>query len=187
MNIFDTFVVPQGADGERGAHLMERSGFALRELAVAALDLHDAARVLEIGFGPGLALGALVPLVPKGHVTGLDPSPLMHRRARARNEDAIRGGRLELVVGDANQMPFQAGSFNAVLAIDNAHFWADRPGALQRIRQVVDGAPGSLVLALSPQSGGSARAVIRDLDRAAFEVDYHNESSNGFLIRATAT
>ncbi|MGZ0069459.1 class I SAM-dependent methyltransferase [Microbacterium arborescens] len=186
MNIFDMFVVPRGADGERGADLMERSGSALRERAIAALDLHVAARVLEIGFGPGLALEALVPLVPGGHVTGLDPSPLMHRRARARNEEAVRGGRLELVAGDANQLPFAAGSFNAVLAIDNAHFWADRPAALGQIRRVIDGAPASLVLALSPQSGGSARAVIRDLNTAAFEVDYDNESSDGFLIRATA-
>lgn len=83
MDIFDTFVVPRGAAGERGADLMERSGSALRALAVAALDLHSAARVLEIGCGPGLALEALVALVPGGHVTGLDPSPLMHRRARA--------------------------------------------------------------------------------------------------------
>ena len=110
-----------------------------------------------------------------------------HLGAKREQSPEVRGHALELVVGDANQMPFPAGSFNAVLAIDNAHFWADRPGALQRIRQVVDGAPGSLVLALSPQSGGSAWAVIRDLDRADFEVDYHNESSNGFLIRATAT
>lgn len=186
MDIFDTFVVPRGAAGERGADLMERSGSALRALAVAALDLQRAARVLEIGFGPGLALEALVALVPGGHVTGLDPSPLMHRRARARNGDAIRSGRLELVVGDANQMPFGAASFDAVLAIDNAHFWADRPAALEQIRRVLDGAPASLVLALSPQSGGSARAVMRDLGEAAFEVDYHRKSSDGFLVRASA-
>ncbi|PPG28594.1 hypothetical protein C5E10_13460 [Pseudoclavibacter sp. RFBG4] len=185
MNIFDTFVVPRGADGERGADLMERSGSTLRELAVAALELHDAARVLEIGFGPGLALEALIPLVPRGRVTGLDPSPLMHRRARARNEDALRGGCLELVVGEANQMPFAAASFDAVLAIDNAHFWVDRPAALQQIRHVMDGDSASLVLALSPQSGGSARAISRDLARAAFEVNYQMESSDGFVVRAT--
>ncbi|WP_104300807.1 MULTISPECIES: class I SAM-dependent methyltransferase [unclassified Pseudoclavibacter] len=186
MNIFDTFVIPRGADGERGADLMERSGSALRELAVSALDIHDAARVLEIGFGPGLALEALIPLVPRGYVTGLDPSLLMHRRARARNEDALRDGRLELVVGEANQLPFAAASFDAVLAIDNAHFWADRPAALQQIRHVMDGDSASLVLALSPQSGGSARAISRDLARAAFEVNYQMESSDGFVVRATA-
>ncbi|NUJ89138.1 class I SAM-dependent methyltransferase [Plantibacter sp. MCCC 1A11337] len=187
MNIFDTFVVPRGADGERGADLMEKTGSALRELATAALDVRDAAHVLEIGFGPGMGLEALLALVPRGQVTGLDPSLLMHRRARSRNDDAVRNGRLELVVGEANQMPFATGRFNAVLAIDNVHFWADRPAALQQIRRVIDGAPASLVLALSPQSGGSARAVTRDLARASFEVDYQNESLNGFLIRATAT
>ena len=186
MDIFDTFVVPRGAAGERGADLMERSGSALRALAVAALDLHSAARVMEIGFGPGLGLEALVALVPGGHVTGLDPSPLMHRRARARNGDAIRSGRLKLVVGDANQTPFAAASFDAVLAIDNAHFWTDRPAALEQIRRVLDGTPASLVLALSPQSGGSAQAMMRDLEEAAFGVDYHRKSSDGFLVRATA-
>lgn len=185
MNIVDTFVIPRGEDGERGADLMERTGAALRSRAVDALQLHDAARVLEIGFGPGLALRALLSRVPDGHVTGIDPSALMHRRARARNTDALRRGQLDLVVGYANTLPFAPESFNAVLAIDNAHFWNDLPSALSGIRRILDGATGSLVLALSPESGGSSRALLKALERAAFSIDHHDQSPDGFLVRAS--
>ena len=130
--------------------------------------------------------GAIARLLTAEH--GLVAAYVAGGRGRQMRAVMVPGNRVaaELTTRSANQLPFAAGSFNAVLAIDNAHFWADRPAALAQIRHVIDGAPASLVLALSPQSGGSARAVIRDLDTAAFEVDYDNESSDGFLIRATA-
>src|SRR3989344_749074 len=91
------FVRPDGAPGELGADLMERHGHAMALEAIARLGLKANDEVIEIGFGPGFALEALARVVTQGHLTGVDPSAMMHRRAGVRNAKAIH--RLTLVEG----------------------------------------------------------------------------------------
>jgi hypothetical protein len=45
--------------------------------------------VLEIGFGPGLAIQQVARLVPTGHVVGIDHSALMVQQAGRRNQAAV--------------------------------------------------------------------------------------------------
>lgn len=85
-----------------------------REAAVRRMNLRPGDRVLEVGVGTGLSL----PLYPRGvHVTGIDISPDMLQRARAR---ALRKGleqAVSLEVMDAEQMRFPDNSFDKVVAM----------------------------------------------------------------------
>ena len=63
---------------------------------VSLLDVQPAERVLEIGFGPGLAVAELV-RAGAGHVYGIDHSGVMLRQASRRNAAAIRAGRVTLI------------------------------------------------------------------------------------------
>src|ERR1700745_682211 len=56
---------------------------------VSLLDVRPADQVLEIGFGPGLAVAALV-RAGAGHVYGIDHSGVMLRQASRRNAAAVR-------------------------------------------------------------------------------------------------
>jgi ubiquinone/menaquinone biosynthesis C-methylase UbiE len=49
---------------------------------VRLLDVQPDDRVLELGFGPGLAIRELARLAAEGYVCGLDHSELMLRRAK---------------------------------------------------------------------------------------------------------
>lgn len=175
------FVRPEGAPGELGAELMELHGGAMVLEAVARLGLKADDDVIEIGFGPGLALEALARVVTQGHLTGVDPSALMHRRASARNAQAMGQGRVTLVEGLAGALPFDDASFDAALAIDNLHFWPDRLAGLRELRRVLRaGAP--FLCAFTPPSGGT-RAGLTDLFTQAGWIDVAlTDSAAGFTV-----
>jgi ubiquinone/menaquinone biosynthesis C-methylase UbiE len=56
-------------------------------------------RVLEIGFGPGIAVRELARRATHGKVLGIDRSAVMRAQAARRYTAAIRAGRVSLDVG----------------------------------------------------------------------------------------
>lgn len=86
-------------------------------------------RVLEVGFGPGhllldLAQGDGAPGAGRRQVFGLDLSPAMLRLARRRL--ASDGLGVSLVRGRAQELPFAAGTFDAVVLTFPTPFVYDR-------------------------------------------------------------
>jgi len=106
-------------------------------LAVAALDLNPADRVLEVGCGPGHALRLMAARVSRGTIHGIDPSPVMLAQARRRNQRACTAGRIRLCRARAEQLPFADSSFDKILAVNVAYFWLDPVGTLAEIRRVL--------------------------------------------------
>ncbi|MFN8223227.1 MAG: class I SAM-dependent methyltransferase [Gaiellales bacterium] len=99
----------------------------------------DGARVLDVATGTGLVAERLL---SAGHeVVGLDQSPEMLAVARTR-----LGGRLELVEGSADSLPFDSGSF-AHLTFTYLLRYVDNPGAtLTELARVVR--PGGTIAML---------------------------------------
>jgi SAM-dependent methyltransferase len=101
--------------------------------AVEQLGLRPGHRVLELGFGPGVALAECARRVPGGRVVGVDHSATMLRVARRRNARAVAEGRVALV-----EAPFEAlpgldlgGPFDRILSV-NALTFADDPETMLR-------------------------------------------------------
>ncbi|HEX2037969.1 MAG TPA: SAM-dependent methyltransferase, partial [Chloroflexota bacterium] len=81
--IVGQFGHPRGAAGRVAGWVMARrpSNRRRNRWAVSLLDVQPAERVLEIGFGPGLAIAELSRRVgPAGHVYGVDRSDVMLRQ-----------------------------------------------------------------------------------------------------------
>jgi SAM-dependent methyltransferase len=84
-------------------------------------------RILDVGCGTGLASR---PLIDNGfRVTGVDVSEPMLERARASLPDAT------WIAGSAEALPFDDGSFDAVISAQALHH-ADRAAALREIVRV---------------------------------------------------
>src|SRR2546430_2497139 len=83
-----------------------------RLLAVAAVNAGKAGRVLEVGVGTGLSLPHYRPGLT---VTGIDLSPDMLEKARARAQGLAQVG--PLLEMDAQNLKFSAESFDAVVAM----------------------------------------------------------------------
>jgi ubiquinone/menaquinone biosynthesis C-methylase UbiE len=141
--LFAPFARPSGWLGGVAGWLMARNDVDDRWV-VDLLDVRPDDRVLEIGYGPGVAVELLAARVTAGIVAGADPSDVMARQARRRNRLAVRAGHVALVQGDAASLPFRDASFTSACAIHALYFWRPREAALREAYRVL--APGGLLV-----------------------------------------
>lgn len=108
---------------------------AAREEYLTLLGLAPGERVLDAGCGTGVVARAMAKRVqPSGFVTGCDSSPALldiaREHARQENVDKL----IDFRVGDCRELPFEEGSFDAVLA---ATVLAHVPGVERAVREMV--------------------------------------------------
>ncbi len=137
----------------------QRSGWV-----VSLLQVRPADRVLEIGFGPGVAIAQLV-RAGAGHVYGLDHSGVMLREASRRNAAAIRAGRVTLFEASVDQIPPALdGPFDAILAVNTLAFWPAPAQRLAELRRRL--APdGRIAIASQPRCPGATADTSRSAAR----------------------
>ncbi|MCB9793741.1 MAG: methyltransferase domain-containing protein [Alphaproteobacteria bacterium] len=125
--------MPHGPLAGPMAWLLNRFNGADYTRALAALELVPEERVLELGFGGGLGLEALL---HRGvFVVGVEPSEAMRRRAERRLATAIAQGTLEIHAGDAESLP--EGPFDRALSMNTVHFWPDVAAGFEALREAV--------------------------------------------------
>jgi ubiquinone/menaquinone biosynthesis C-methylase UbiE len=160
--IVGQFGHPRGALGNLAGWVMaHRSSNRQRNRWVASLlDVQATDRVLEIGFGPGLAIAELSRRVgPAGHVYGLDRSDVMLRQATRHNAVAIQAGRVTLILGAVDQLPPALdGPFDAILAVNNLGFWRAPAERLEELRRRLKPG-GCIAIASQPRCPGATRST----------------------------
>src|ERR1700753_3619669 len=108
---------PRGAAGRVTAWEMAHrpSNRQRSRWVVSLLDIRPADRVLELGFGPGVAIAALA-RAGAAHVYGVDHTGVRLRQASRPTAAAIRAGRVTLIKASADQLPPGLdGPFDAIL------------------------------------------------------------------------
>jgi SAM-dependent methyltransferase len=153
--LFEQFGRPSGPLGHLAGWLMARTD-ADDRWVVELLDVQPADRVLEVGFGPGLAVALIAERVTAGLVAGVDPSEVMVRQAARRNRAAIREGRVELRRGTASALPYPDGHFTKACALHSLRFWPSAEEGLRELRRVLV-PDGLLALALRMRRPGAGR------------------------------
>jgi SAM-dependent methyltransferase len=160
---------PRGAAGRVAAWEMAHrpSNRQRSRWVVSLLGVQPADKVLEIGFGPGLAIAELA-RAGAGHVYGIDHSGVMLRQASRRNAAAIRAGRVTLIRASVDQIPPAChGPFDAILAVNSLAFW---PGPAERLaelrRRLAPG--GRIAIASQPRCAGATADTSRS---AALEIE----------------
>ncbi len=134
---------------------------------VSLLDVQPTDRVLEIGFGPGIAIGELARRTTEGVVIGVDQSEVMVRLARRRNAAAVHGGRVDLRLGSVEALPDLGGAMDKILSVNSMGFWPDPVARLSELRcRLRTG--GVIAIASQPRCPGATRETSA---RAAREID----------------
>src|SRR3954447_18780984 len=133
-------------DGEYERTAAELEPTAREVVARAAIAPGE--RVLDVACGTGNA--GLIAAAAGARVTGLDAAPRLVEVARQRA--AAAGADAEFVVGDALDLPFEDGAFDAVVSVFGVIFAPDPARAIAEIVRVL--APGGR--ARSP--GGAPRS-----------------------------
>jgi SAM-dependent methyltransferase len=157
---------PRGAAGRITAwEMAHRPSNRQRSVwVVSLLGVQPADRVLEIGFGPGVAIAELV-RAGAGHVYGLDHSGVMLRQASRRNAAAIRAGRVTLIRASVDQIPpALGGPFDAIFAVNSHGFWPAPAQHLAELRRRL--APGGrIAIASQPRCPGATADTSRSAAR----------------------
>jgi ubiquinone/menaquinone biosynthesis C-methylase UbiE len=143
--------------------------------AISLLDVRRSDRVLEIGFGPGLAIRELSRLAAEGQVCGIDHSELMLREARRRNVDGLRRGTVDLRLGSVDELPEFDAPFDKILAVNTMLFWIEPVARLTELRRLLRRG-GLIAVAHQPRGPGATdetsaaqgREIAAALDRAGF-------------------
>jgi ubiquinone/menaquinone biosynthesis C-methylase UbiE len=151
---------PTGLPGRMAGWLMaHRSSNRRRNAwAVSLLDVQRDDRVLEIGFGPGIAIRELARLAAEGHVCGLDHSEVMLRQAARRNAAAVRRGQVDLRLGRVENLPALETPFDKILAVNALQFWDQPVGPLRELRRLLRSG-GQIAIAFQPRGPGATDEV----------------------------
>jgi ubiquinone/menaquinone biosynthesis C-methylase UbiE len=133
-----------------------------RLIALEMLEIGPSDRVLDVGCGPGNFTREFARAAGDGLVVGIDASQTMLARAVAEPVP----GNLAYLRGDAADLPFRNGTFDAVCCFATLYLVEQPMHALDEIARVV--APGGRVALLSscnrgPLPAGVTNAVVRSI------------------------
>lgn len=137
------FRQPHGGLGHLAGWIMAHRGSnRTRNLwTVNLLRLTATDRVLEIGFGPGVALKACAEQVMAGTVVGIDPSSVMQAQATRRLDRAGLRNRVTLYDGPVTDLG--SAQFTKVFSVNLIQFHADKAAFFAEVLSVLE--PGGII------------------------------------------
>lgn len=131
------FGKPSGIQGEQAGWLMAEVNRAMNVWTISLLGVTANENVLEIGFGPGVAVQELVDRSPAQFIAGIDHSEVMLAQATTRNARVIQDGRVELRHGAVSALPYADSMFDKVFTVNSFHFWPDPLADLAELRRTM--------------------------------------------------
>jgi len=173
---------PRGLLGRLGGHIMARLHQDCASWVIGLLDSQPSDKVLEVGFGSGLAIGHLASEArPATFVAGADISREMVEQASKRNAAAIASGRVELRQGSADRLPFGDATFDKAMAINSLQVWPDALSGLREIYRILQ--PGGRVaFGFTSHSGQTKDGLTELLATAGFVQAQLFERARDFCV-----
>src|SRR5262245_30028699 len=133
---------PTGPFARVIGRVMNRHNARMNAFAVRQLDLAPSDRVLEVGFGGGVALASLTGRA--AFVAGVELSREMVEWAKARFAAAVSAGRADFRAGSVEAIPFDTASFGKALTVNSIYFWRSLEAGFAEIHRVL--APGGRIV-----------------------------------------
>lgn len=121
------------AEAGRGEE-MEKDHRRIAEQMLALMAVDPADDILDVGCGAGWLARILATLAPRGRVVGVDLSDEMVRRAR---RTCVGLDNVVVVLGGAEQIPWDSHFFSKVLSVESAYYWPDPALGLREIFRVL--------------------------------------------------
>ncbi|MCJ9428480.1 class I SAM-dependent methyltransferase [Kordiimonas marina] len=138
-------MAPRGFWGRVFGWLMQLLNASAYRWALMRLLEGTPERVLELGFGTGALAERCLGAGKTHFYAGVDPSPLMLQVARERL--GKQTAEIDLRESTDADLPWESGSFDAVLAVHSFQFWQDPDATLRRIHALLKPG-GTFVLVL---------------------------------------
>lgn len=128
---------PMGNSGKLVVEDMNSSHYELTSWGLEALGSIKASRILDIGCGGGRTIHRLANINPQAKVIGMDYSLDCVKWSKEYNEELIKEGRIEVINGDAQKIPFDDQNFDLITAIETIYFWTDLSESFKEVYRVL--------------------------------------------------
>jgi SAM-dependent methyltransferase len=152
--IYSQFGRPRGLLGRLAGYIMATrpSNIERNEWVLSLLGIGPTDRVLEIGFGPGIAAGKAA--TQAAELIAIDRSAVMVRQAARRNKKLIEQGKLKLLLGSADAPDVVLGKFDKIFSVNVVQFWKEPALVFRKLRSMLR--PGGVVVtAYMPRHRGA--------------------------------
>lgn len=106
--------------------------------------------VLDVGCGGGKNLERILKQSKQINAVGVDISPASIQVTKKKNLRALKDGRLQVVQGQAESLPFASNLFDLVTAFETVYFWDVEKGLAEVYRTLKKG--GQLLIVNESQS-----------------------------------
>lgn len=125
--LIQQFKKPSGLLGKLAGYIMANraSNIERNHWTIALLDVAPDDLILEIGFGPGIAIEELAQIISTGKIFGIDHSNTMLKQASKRNRDAIDDKRVLLSLLSVDEIGKLNQKFDKILSANAVQFWPD--------------------------------------------------------------
>lgn len=106
--------------------------------------------VLDVGCGGGKNLQRILNHSKSINAIGIDISPTSVKTSVRKNRRAVKSGRLQVVQGSVEALPFASNLFDLVTAVESVHYWEIEKGLSEVYRTLKKG--GQLLIVNETQS-----------------------------------
>lgn len=184
------FRQPSGALGRLAGWTMAnrpsnrlRNNRTIELLAIEPDDL-----VLEIGYGPGLAIELASRQLGTGEVLGLDHSTVMYDQATRRNAAAIAAGKVKIGVGDVLAPPFPLPLVDKIYSVNVVQFWPEPERTFVALKRLLK--PGGRIATtfmprVSTDKLAQATSLAHELEQMMAKIGFERPETHWMVLHPT--
>lgn len=134
--------------------------------------------VLDVGCGGGKNLKRLLNQSKNINAIGVDQSSESVKTSTRKNRRAVKSGRLQVVQGSVEALPFASNLFDLVTAIESVHYWDIEKGVSEVYRTLKKG--GQFLIVNETQTSDGLGAYLAEV---GFKV-YTKQQLESYLKKA---
>jgi len=138
---------PAGRFGRLVATSMNYGHSKVTQWGLSHVSINENDTILDIGCGGGKTINRLAKAATEGKVYGIDYSEVSVAVASRINKRFIDAGRVEIVHGSVESLPFPNNLFDLVTVVETYYFFPDLISNLEEIRRVLK--PGGSVILIN--------------------------------------
>ncbi|MBP3791631.1 MAG: class I SAM-dependent methyltransferase [Methanobrevibacter sp.] len=176
MGFFDNMRKPKGKLGNLQLKSMNKEHTPVSLWGLKHLDIKPDDVILDVGCGGGININRMSKKAKK--VYGVDYSIESVKLSREVNMQEIYDGKVEVVKGDVQDLPFDDESFDIVTAFETVYFWPNIEKCFGEVKRVLK--PGGIFL-IGLESNGSDNMIMKLSEKFIDMIVYNDEEIEGFL------
>lgn len=176
MGFFENMRKPKGKLGQIQLKSMNKEHTPVALWGLKHLDIKSDDIILDVGCGGGININRMAKNAKK--VYGVDYSIDSVKVSREVNRQEIYDGKVEVVQGDVQSLPFEDETFDIVTAFETVYFWPNIEKCFGEVKRVLK--PGGIFL-IGTESNGSDNIAMKISEKFIDMTVYNDEELTEFL------